>query len=100
MKSPSSAKTKSPPPPVPGRSPARPLQDAIERAEAAGVKRGDMKLHLTRRDVVLLKRDAEVALSDISFADGVMSYVGVAIEQGGVAVSELVLPAEAAQETV
>lgn len=95
MKPPSTSKSKSAPPPTPGRSPARALQTAIEQAEAAGIARAQMRLHLTRRDVVLLKRDADVAVSDIRFADGVMSYLGVTIEQGGVAISELVLPATA-----
>jgi hypothetical protein len=61
----------------------------IEAAEAEGVTRDDMTLRLTLGDVHKLKRDPGIALSDISFAGGVMRYLGVKIEPGGVAASAL-----------
>jgi hypothetical protein len=61
----------------------------IERAEAAGVLREDMSLHLTLNDVNQLKRDRSLPVTDISFADGAMRYLGVKVIEGGVAVSVL-----------
>jgi hypothetical protein len=61
----------------------------IEKAEAAGVPREDMSLHLTLGDVNQLKRDRSLPVTDISFADGTMRYLGVKIVQGGVSVSVL-----------
>ncbi|HWE47643.1 MAG TPA: hypothetical protein VG407_16605 [Caulobacteraceae bacterium] len=49
-----------------------------------------MTLRLTHGDASLLKRDGNVALADISFIDGVMRYLGVKVEAGGVKASELV----------
>ena len=65
------------------------LRAEIEKAEAAGVSREDMSLHLTLNDVNQLKRDRTLPLSDISFADGTMRYLGVKIVQGGVSASIL-----------
>ena len=48
-----------------------------------------MVLRLTLSDVAHLKRDASLALEDISFRDGVMRFLGVQIEPGGVAESVL-----------
>ena len=64
----------------------------IEKAEAAGVARDDMTLRLTLSDVSQLRRDATLAVADISFAGGVMRYLGVKVEQGGVPVSVLSRP--------
>ena len=69
------------------------LRVVIEAAEADGARREDMTLRLTLRDVDQLKRDRSLALEDISFAGGVMRYLGVKIEQGGVAESVLDRPA-------
>jgi hypothetical protein len=74
------------------RSPAGRLREQIERAEASGLRRKQMMLRLTHADASLLKRDPELAMSDISFADGVMRFLGVKVEAGGVTVSELVTP--------
>ena len=71
-------------------SPAVLFREQIGRAVADGHDRPQMMLRLTHGDVSLLKRDRSVALSDISFADGVMRYLGVRVEVGGVAASELV----------
>ncbi len=82
------------PKPTPSRrgSPAVLFRAQIERAEAEGLSRSEMTLRLTRGDVSLLKRDRDLALADISFAGGVMLYLGVKVEEGGVARSELVRP--------
>ena len=74
----------------PRRKPPGPhFRSAIESAEAEGVGRDDMTLGLTLRDVSALKRDRSLALEDISFADGVMRYLGVKVEPGGVPESVL-----------
>lgn len=62
---------------------------AIETAEADGLTRTQMVLHLTHRDVHGLKRDPGIPLADISFADGVMHFIGVRIAQDGPSVSFL-----------
>lgn len=61
----------------------------IEKAEADGVSRDDMSLHLTLSDVTELKRDRTLPLSDISFAGGTMRYLGVKVVQGGASASVL-----------
>jgi hypothetical protein len=61
----------------------------IEAAEAEGVRRTDMTLRLTLNDVTALKRDRDLPVADISFAGGVMRYLGVKVEQGGVTESTL-----------
>jgi hypothetical protein len=75
----------------PGVQSSRPdeFRTAIEKAEAAGAARADMVLRLTLRDAADLKRDRSVAVADISFADGVMRFMGVLVTPGGVAVSAL-----------
>jgi hypothetical protein len=65
------------------------FRQAIEKAEAEGASRADMVLRLTLRDAADLKRDRSVAVEDISFADGVMRFMGVRVAPGGVAVSVL-----------
>jgi hypothetical protein len=62
----------------------------IEKAEAEGVAREDMTLRLTLNDVNQLRRDGSLPVADISFAGGVMRYLGVKVEQGGVGQSVLV----------
>jgi hypothetical protein len=66
------------------------LRQQIEKAEADGLDRAEMMLRLTHADASSLKRDPEVALADISFADGVMRFLGVRVVEGGVTQSELV----------
>jgi hypothetical protein len=48
-----------------------------------------MTLKLTLGDVSKLQRDRNLPVDDISFAGGVMRYLGVAVDQGGVAESSL-----------
>ena len=61
----------------------------IEQAEARGADRRTMTLKLTLGDASTLRRDRSLALTDISFGEGGMRYLGVAINQGGVAESSL-----------
>jgi hypothetical protein len=71
-------------------SPAEHFRAEIEQAVVEGVAREDMKLRLTLGDASLLKRDPRIAVSDISFVGGSMRFLGVSIQEGGVARSELV----------
>ena len=81
------------PRPIPRRaSAAIHFRSEIEKAEAGGVPRKKMTLELTLSDASELKRDRGVAVSDISFADGVMTYLGVKVVQGGVVTSVLNCP--------
>lgn len=76
--------------PAPARlSAASQFRGEIEQAEADGIAREDMTLHLTFSDVLKLKRDPDIALTDISFAGGTMRFLGVKVVQGGVTVSAL-----------
>lgn len=64
----------------------------IEAALAEGHTLDDLTLHLTLGDASKMKADPKVPLADINFAGGVMRYLGVKVEQGGVTVSALELP--------
>ena len=78
-------------PSLPPRRPAPAVyfRGEIEKAEAAGLAREDMVLCLTHADVSKLKRDPSLAISDISFSEGTMRFLGVKVELGGVTVSAL-----------
>jgi hypothetical protein len=77
-------------PQPPRRKPPAPrFRSEIEAAEAEGVSREHMTLRLTLSDVSALKRDRDLPVTDISFADGVMRYLGVKVEPGGVPESVL-----------
>ena len=65
------------------------LRREVEKAEADGVLKEDMTLELTLQDVSNLKRDRTLAVTDIGFAGGVMTFLGVKIVQGGVGASVL-----------
>jgi hypothetical protein len=65
------------------------LRREIEKAEADGVLKDDMTLELTLQDVSNLKRDRTLALTDIGFVSGSMSFLGVKIVQGGYSASVL-----------
>jgi hypothetical protein len=65
------------------------FRSEIEKAEADGVAREDMTLRLTLNDVNQLRRDQSLPVADLSFAGGVMRYLGVKVEQGGVSASTL-----------
>jgi len=62
---------------------------AIEQADADGVARDAMTLRMTLRDASELKRDPKVPMADISYGEGGMRYLGVAVDQGGVTQSVL-----------
>ena len=78
-----------PPPPRPARPPGETLRAAIEAAKAEGVAAEEMTLRLTLGDALKLKRDPQIPVADISFAKGEMRFLGVRIEEGGVAASVL-----------
>jgi hypothetical protein len=80
------------PPTLASHAPAVQFRAEIEKAEADGVARDTLLLRLTIGDANKLKRDNSLAVTDISFADGVMWFLGVKTEQGGVAVSALQRP--------
>jgi len=61
----------------------------IEAADADGVKRAAMTLRMTLRDVSELKRDPKVPMADIAYGPDGMTYLGVAVDQGGVTQSTL-----------
>jgi hypothetical protein len=70
-------------------TPATAFRKQIDAAKAGGASPEDMRLRLTLGDVSKLKRDPAVALADISFKDGVMRFLGVRVDQGGVTTSAL-----------
>jgi hypothetical protein len=72
--------------------PAVHFRGEIEKAEAAGLAREDMILRLTFTDVSKLKRDASLAVADISFSGGAMWFLGVRVEAGGLPESVLQHP--------
>ena len=76
--------------PIGRNSPAMRFRAEIEQAVADGFACEGMRLRLTLGDASLLKRDASLSVSDISFAAGIMRFLGVRIEEGGVERSELV----------
>ncbi|HEY2710535.1 MAG TPA: hypothetical protein VGI95_21025 [Caulobacteraceae bacterium] len=75
----------------PPRPPGERFKSEIESARSEGVEPGVLLLRLTLGDVSRLKRDPAISVSDISFADGEMHYLGVKIAAGGVDASSLVI---------
>jgi hypothetical protein len=73
-------------------SPGERFRHEIEKAVEAGADVDDMTLRMTLGDANKLRRDPTLALADISFGGGVMRYLGVKVEQGGVDTSILVTP--------
>lgn len=61
----------------------------IARAVEEGKPPTDLTLRLTLSDFAELKRDATVALEDISFRNGEMRFLGVKVSGGGVEASRL-----------
>jgi hypothetical protein len=80
---------KLPPPPRKTGSPDSRFRGQIEAALADGVMLEDMTLRLTLRDTQLLTRDQATPVADISFTGGVMRFLGVKVEKGGVTDSTL-----------
>ena len=71
------------------------LRALIDKAEAQGIDRGDMLLHLTMRDESVIKRSRSVGIDEISFADGEMRFIGVRVVVTSDPMSSLEAPAEA-----
>jgi hypothetical protein len=65
------------------------FRSQIEAAVAEGVSPEDMTLRLTLRDTHLMSRDPATPVADISYAGGVMRFLGVKVEKGGVDTSTL-----------
>jgi len=70
-------------------SPDKRFRGQIEAAVAEGVAVEDMTLRLTLRDASLLARDRNTPVADITYSEGVMRFLGVRVEQGGIDVSKL-----------
>ena len=58
------------------------FRSEIEQAMSEGAALDDLTLHLTPGNLEQLKRDRAVAVADISFAGGAMTYLGVKILKG------------------
>ena len=78
------------------RNTAEIFRAAIDKGLEEGFGRDDMLLRLTFGDTSELKRDRNLALEDISFAGGVMRFLGVKVASGGITVSRLDCGADAA----
>lgn len=61
----------------------------IEAAVAAGHERDRMTLRLTLGDAHRLRRDPAIPLEDISFAGGVMRFMGVKVVEAHIPASHL-----------
>jgi len=68
------------------------FREAIVKAEAQGIAKSAMTLHLTFGDDADLRRDPSVGLTDIHFSDGLMHFLDVKVVRGGVAKSALETP--------
>jgi hypothetical protein len=60
------------------------LRDLIAKAVGEGVASDDLLLRLTSRDASALKRHPAVGLTEISFLEGQMRFLGVKVQEGGV----------------
>ena len=80
---------KPPPPPRSKGSPDSRFRGQIEAALSEGVAPQDLTLRLTLRDAMLMARDPETPVADISFTGGVMRFLGILVEKGGVSESVL-----------
>ncbi len=78
--------SKAPAPPKPA---AERLRAEIEQALADGQSIDSLTLRLTHGDASAIKRDPRMDLNDVSFTDGEMRFLGVAVVQGGVTRSQL-----------
>ena len=79
-----------PQPPAPrGQSVEARFRVEITRAIVDGVPLEAMTLRLTLRDASLLARDRTTPVADIRYQEGVMYFLGVHVEAGGVTASTL-----------
>lgn len=83
------AASKPVPPQKPRQRVSTQFREAIAKAEADGVAKKKMTLHLTLADDADLRRDRSLPLTDIRFSDGVMHYLDVKVVRGGVTASAL-----------
>lgn len=74
---------------APAGSPDNRFRAAIANALANGASLDEMTLRLTLRDASLLARDRTTPVEDIGYRDGVMRFLGVKVETGGVPTSTL-----------
>jgi hypothetical protein len=81
---------KASPPTVRVGSPAVQFRSEIAAALAEGVGHDGLTLRLTLGDTYRLTRDGDTPVDDISYAGGVMRFLGVKVEKGGVPESVLV----------
>ncbi len=77
------------PPIVPVLTPGEKFKLAIEEAVSGGIAPSGLLLKLTLGDAAKLKRDRSLPISDISFADGAMHYLGVRVAEGDITASTL-----------
>ena len=77
-------------PSAPNLRPAERFSREILAAVAGGASPDELTLRLTLMDASKIKRDPQIALSDVSFGNGGMRYLGVRVLEGGVRASELV----------
>jgi hypothetical protein len=94
------SKPPSPPPqrPVNVGSPALRFRKEIEAALAGGAEPGALHLRLTLSDASRLLRDPATPTGDIRFQDGVMRFLGVEVQKGGVDASTLAILASGADD--
>ncbi|HKT53856.1 MAG TPA: hypothetical protein VJP88_05360 [Caulobacteraceae bacterium] len=67
------------------------LRKEIETALSGGAEPADLVLKLTHSDASRLLRDPETPVSDVRFDAGVMRFLGVQVQKGGVETSALVV---------
>ncbi len=70
-------------------APAERFRREIEAAVAGGADPGSMTLRMTLVDGNRLRRDRAIPVADLSFQGGVMRYLGVKVEEGGIDASTL-----------
>jgi hypothetical protein len=79
-----------PPPPAPAKgTPDQRFRGPIQAAIAEGAGTEDLVLRLTLSDTIAMSRDKTTPLADISYAGGVMRFLGVRVIKGGVGASVL-----------
>lgn len=81
-----------PPPSGSAKAPAERFRTQIEAAIAQGARVEEMRLHLTLNDASRLMRDRSIPVEAIAYSGGVMTYLGVQVDRGGVDASRLDLP--------
>lgn len=68
------------------------LRKVIATAQADGVANRHLTLHLSRRDLAILKRSPDVAVHEIRFADGEMKFLDIKVAADPVDLSCLERP--------